>query len=193
MSMYAAWLDESGSNQAVDPGTYILSAVITEPSEAQDAREAMRSLLVGARHKKLHWRDEDPARQEVIAKTIASLPVEHLVVVRSDAHTTDHPERQRRLCMEVMLPELVSLGVERATIESRGRKDDLRDMQTLENLRRKRQLGGRLHIDHVGGPADPMLWISDACCGAVTQLRCGNSRFYTHIEARVTLIDVDTD
>jgi hypothetical protein len=43
---------------------------------------------------KLDWRDEGRRRQERIAKTIADLNVEHLVVVHSDA-TTARPERRR--------------------------------------------------------------------------------------------------
>lgn len=190
MSVYVAWLDESGSNQAIDPGTYILSAAISEALHAEAMRDTMRGLLVRRSHKKLHWRDEDSKRQEQIVKTIAALQVEHLVVVRSDAHTTAKPERQRRLCMERMLPELVSLGVGTAIVESRGPKDDQRDRKTLQNLRNKRLLTDPLHMDHVGGPADPMLWVPDACCGAVTQLRCGNGHFYQLIESRVTLIDL---
>jgi hypothetical protein len=42
-------------------------------------------LLAVRRHKKLHWRDEDPARQKLIVETIAALQVEHLVVIRSDS------------------------------------------------------------------------------------------------------------
>lgn len=83
MSVFEAWVDESGSNQRVDPGTYILSAVISEAAKAAAVREAMRSLLVGKRHRKLHWRDEDRGRQHAIATTIARLDVEHVVVVRS--------------------------------------------------------------------------------------------------------------
>ncbi|ETZ36164.1 hypothetical protein L842_6284 [Mycobacterium intracellulare MIN_052511_1280] len=51
----------------------------------------MRGLLVSKRHRKLHWRDEDRGRQATIAKTIAELRVEHLVVVRSEATTTRPP------------------------------------------------------------------------------------------------------
>jgi hypothetical protein len=189
LTFFTAWLDESGSNQAVDPGTYILSAVICDDTRAEPAREAMRKLLL-AKGGKLHWRDEDLGRQEHIAKSIADLSVEHLVVVRSDAATTERPERQRRLCMERMLPELVSLGVGTAVFESRGPTDDQRDHQTLDYLRRKRLLTGRLHIDHVGGPTEPMLWISDACCGAITQMRCGDLHHYSLIESKVTLINV---
>lgn len=190
MSPFDAWIDESGSNQRVDPGTYILSAVISEAGRAEHAREAMRALLVGSRHRKLHWRDEDRGRQRTIAKTVAGLDVEHLVVVRSRPGITEHPERRRRICMELLLPELVALGVAQAIVESRGPKDDREDQRTLDYLRRKRALGGRLHLDHVGGPTEPMLWIPDACCGAVTQLRSGDPEHFGIIESKVTMLEV---
>jgi hypothetical protein len=76
-------LDESGSNQAVDPGRYIVGAVIREAALAPQARDAMRNLLL-AKDGKLHWRDESRRRQEQIARAIADLNVEHLVVVRPD-------------------------------------------------------------------------------------------------------------
>ncbi|WP_074376907.1 hypothetical protein [Mycobacteroides abscessus] len=190
MTLFTAWIDESGSNQTLDPGTYILSAAICEETHASAAREIMRGLLLTKGQSKLHWRDEDSPRQKTIAETVASLHVEHLIVVRSEATTTDRPERRRRLCMERLLPELVDMGVGKAILESRGTKDDKRDHETLRYLRYKRILGGRLHIDHIGGPAEPMLWISDACCGAYTQKRCGDDRYYTLIEPKVTLIDI---
>ncbi len=64
------------------------------------------------------------------------------------------------------------------------------DRQTLDNLRRKHALGGRLHLNHVGGPAEPMLWIADACCGVVTQLRCGDTAHYALIEPKVTMLEI---
>ncbi|UQX11058.1 hypothetical protein [Candidatus Mycobacterium methanotrophicum] len=129
MSIYAAWLDESGSNPAIDPNTYILSAVIGEAEHAPGIRESMRGLLVGKGHKKLHWRTEAARRQELIVKTIAALEVEYLVVVRAGGPAAEKPERRRRLCMERMLPELVKMGVDEVVIESRGSKDDRRDVQ----------------------------------------------------------------
>ncbi|QUR69458.1 hypothetical protein [Mycobacterium spongiae] len=190
MSLFDAWIDESGSNRRADPGTYVLSAAICERRQAETIREVMRGLLVGKRHRKLHWRNEDCGRQFAITSAIASTGVEHLVVVRSHPTTTEHAERQRRLCMERLLPELVAMGVGRAIAESRGTKDDQKDHATLDNLRRKHALGGHLHLDHVGGPVEPMLWIPDACCGAVTQLRCGDSEHYTLIESKVTMLEI---
>ncbi|GJO01206.1 hypothetical protein NJB1728216S_30300 [Mycobacterium marinum] len=91
--------------------------------------------------------------------------------------------------MDRLLPELVTMDVGQAIVESRGLKDDQKDHRTVDNLRRKRALGGRLHLDHVGGPTEPMLWIPDACCGAVTQHRCGDSEDYALIESQVTMIE----
>jgi hypothetical protein len=64
------------------------------------------------------------------------------------------------------------------------------DHKTLDYLRRKRMLGGRLHIDHDVGPTEPMLWISDVCCGAITQMRCGDQHCYGLIQAKLTLINI---
>lgn len=57
------------------------------------------------------------------------------------------------------------MDVGQAIVESRGLKDDQKDHRTVDSLRRKRALGGRLHLDHVGGPTEPMLWArSDKSC-----------------------------
>lgn len=188
MTVFTAWLDESGSNQALDPRTYLLSAVISETSQVPQAREVMRGPLL-SKGGKLHWRDEGRRHQEQISQAIARLNIEHLVVVRSST-TATRPERQRQLCVERMLPELVALGVGTAVFESRGPKDDRHDRRTLEHLRRKQMITGGLQIDHVGGRTEPMLRIADACCGTITQLRCGDRYHYSLIESKVTIISI---
>ncbi|GAA4685057.1 hypothetical protein [Gordonia humi] len=186
--MFTAWIDESQSNARLDPGTYMLSAAIIEDSAVDVARAAMRTLLLPGQ-RKVHWRDE--GRHELIVTTIAGLDVEHLVAVRCAPEAAARPERQRRLCLDRLLPELVALGVTSAILESRGRKDDQRDIDALNFIRRRRLIDGDLRIDHVGGPADPLLWIPDACCGAVTQYRCGNSTHFDQLRPTLTFIDVD--
>jgi len=185
--MYTAWIDESQSNARLDPGTYILSAAIIENAAADVTREIIRRLLLPGQ-RKLHWRDE--RRHDLIVSTIAALDVEHLVVVHSAPGTSTRPERQRRLCLARLLPELAALGVTNAILESRGRKDDQRDIDALNFIRRRRLIGGDLRIDHVGGPADPLLWIPDACCGIVTQHRCGHSTYFERLRSTLTCIDI---
>lgn len=185
--MYAAWIDESQSNSKLDPGTYLLSAAIIENSRVDDLRIAMSGLLLPGQ-RKLHWSDE--SRHEQIIKVVADLGIEHLIAVRSEPGTTARPERQRRLCLDRLIPELHAYGVTTAILESRGRKDDQRDRVALNNMRRRKSVDATLRMDHVGGPADPLLWIPDACCGALTQHRCGNSVYYDAIASAVTLIEV---
>lgn len=89
--------------------------------------------------------------------------------------------------------ELQLLGVEAVTLESRGPKDDARDAQTLDFMRRSRSLSGaRLHMKHQPGPADPLLWVPDIICGAVTRQRLGDPSYLQVLRAKVELISIDT-
>lgn len=51
-----AWVDESGSDHARDPGTYILAAAVVSTIEEDTVRTVMSSLRMSQR--KVHWRDE---------------------------------------------------------------------------------------------------------------------------------------
>jgi hypothetical protein len=189
--MYTAWIDESQSSYDRDPGVYMLSAAVLEATHVDEARAAMRQLLL-PRQRKLHWRDEGASRHEQIMKVIADLKVEYVIAVRCEPDTSARPERQRRLCLERLLPELSALGVSHAVAESRGPKDDKRDLAALSQLRSRQLMpGDDLRLDHLAGPADPLLWIPDACCGALTRHRCGDPTYFERIKRAVTILDVD--
>lgn len=186
---FTAWVDESGSNHVLDPNTYILAAALCLTDEADNARERMKQLrLPGQR--KVHWRDEDQRRHRKVTQTIAGLTeLEHVVVVRS-TDTPDRSERRRRKAMEMLLFQLTSLEVGRVVIESRGPADDHRDRQLLEAMRRRKALLGPIHMDHLAGPADPMLWVPDAVCGAVTEMRCGDAQYYGQLQTCIQMIEI---
>lgn len=74
--------------------------------------------------------------------------------------------------------------------ESRGRADDYRDRKMLDHLRQRRLIELPLHIDHLVGRHEPMLWVPDAVCGMVSNLRTGNSTYYDFVRSRVTLHQV---
>jgi hypothetical protein len=128
-----AFLDESQSNQSLDPDTYILAAGVCDHPSAEAARPIMSGLRLKGQVK-LHWHDESEARRRRISEAIAEVPVRHLVVVRT-GFNEDRPERQRRHCLERMLYELDQLQVSEATFESRGPKSDLNDRWMLDALR----------------------------------------------------------
>ncbi|WP_158685468.1 hypothetical protein [Microbacterium halophytorum] len=142
------------------------SFVISEDGEESTRNALRRSLPAGAR--KLHWTNLDPARQGKVVSDLLGLSLMHFVAVRK---TTIHetPERSRRACIEVLLYELSQVGVDRAVFESRGKSDDVRDRKMLDALRNKRVVDRNFRIDHMPGPAEPLLWIADAVCGAVCE------------------------
>lgn len=181
-----AWVDESGSNTTDDPGTYIMAAAITTDGQCDTVRDAMAGLLLPGQAK-LHWRDERAARQHRITDTIAAIDIEHLVVVTSPHTEGRLPERRRRLTLEVLLPELAALGVDRVVLESRGVKDDQRDRQMLDYLRRQSAIDTSLKIDHRVGRHEPLLWVPDSLCGIISAYRCGDSGFYDKIAHKITL------
>ncbi len=183
---FAAWGDESGSYACKDPGVYLLGAAIADDAVVDDLRSAMRHLRLPSSGPKLHWRAESGARRLEVVKTIASLPVEGFVVVRQ-ASVRDRLERRRRKCLERLLHTVAELGCNELTLESRGAADDRRDRQLLDGLRRNGRLGSGLVMSHATGPADPVLWIADALCGAVTHERVGEPQYLKVIESRVTL------
>lgn len=181
-----AWVDESGSDHARDPNTYLFAAAVGWQHQVDLTRDRLRALkLPGA--KKLHWRDDSDARHRVVAAGVAALPgLEHLVVVRA-AGTPERDERQRSKALQVLLCELSALGAH-VCLESRGKKADNRDVQTLGHLRRRGHLPDPIRIDHQPGPAEPMLWIPDAVCGMVVEMRCGTPTYFNQIRGRTTII-----
>jgi hypothetical protein len=183
----SAWVDESGSNAAVDPGTYILSAVVAFDHDLDRVRDAMQRIKPKTA-KKVHWHDDDDDRHHLVIDTIAALPIEAVVVIRTALG--DRAEHSRRKCLDALLRELHGLGCPQVTLESRGRADDSRDREMLQFLRRSHTPAGAIRMDHQVGPKEPMLWIPDAVCGAITRHRTGDRVFFERIQARTQVIDM---
>jgi hypothetical protein len=180
-----AFADESQSNRALDPCTYMLAAAVCDDPALGAAREAVAALLLKGQHK-LHWRDEGDKRRQEIAEAVAALPMQHLVVVR-DGRTGERPERRRRHCLERLLHELGQAGVAAVTFESRGPKDDKCDRDMLDALRAGKAVAADLRIEHAAGPSEALLWAADAVCGAVVQSRTGDLTYLETIKAGAKL------
>ena len=179
----SAFLDESGSDWKLDPNTYILAAAICQEHMLDSVRKEMATLKLRGQVK-VHWRNESDKRRQVIAEAIAALPIECLVVVR-DSRTGERAERRRRHCLERMLYELSQREVISAVFESRGPKDDERDLVMLQTLRTRRAVSARLRMEHKAGPQDALLCVADATCGAVVRDRTGDSSYLNIIRAGV--------
>jgi hypothetical protein len=180
-----AWGDESGSVPHVDPGAYLLSAVWVPPDHVDDVRDRMARLRRPS-EKKLHWRGDSRPRHERVLRELSDAEVDAVIVVRVGAQD-ERPERQRRKCLEHFLGALGA--IDHLTLESRGSGLDRRDRDLVDALRASRRLGG-LRVDHAPGPADPMLWLADAVCGAVVASRTGDPSYLGLIRHRVQITEV---
>lgn len=190
MAELHAWVDESGSDRALDPNTYILAAALCARDAMDDVRTRMLPLKTRG-HSKVHWREETkPGRRRAITREVRSCAIDHLIVVRNGVETDSH-HRPRRAALKQLLHELDRLEVAHAVFESRGPSDDHRDRQLHDRLRRTREIGGQLKVSHVPGPADPGLWVADAVCGAVSSSRTGVPEYLAMLAEQVTVITID--
>lgn len=189
MSDLSAFIDESGSHRSLDADTYMLAAAIYDSETSLKAQAAMRGLLLPGQAK-VHWHDEDERRRLKLVNEVAGLEGVGLIVVRNGL-PGEKNERRRRLCGERMYYELEQNGVQKAVFESRGRADDLRDRKHLDSLKARKQITGPLRVDHLAGRAEPLLWVPDILCGALSQARTGNEMYMERLTAKVEIITLE--
>mgnify|MGYP001314738047 CR=1 FL=1 len=187
--MWQAFIDESESDRRRDPDVYILSAALVDQADLADARAEIRRLLRPGQ-RKLHWRAESDRTREVIAKTIASLPALHVIVVRV-GRPGERSERRRRKCLERLAYELDHRGVLHLTAEAREPKQNAADLHHFRNLRAAQRIQPRMRLYHVPGPGEPLLWLADAVAGAVTAARTGAPRYLQMLDGLIELVSVE--
>ncbi len=188
---FVAYVDESEPRQDYDPGTYLLSAAILDTPDFDAARAEMLQHRSPA-SRKAHWREATSESERMaMVRSVASINVEHLVVVRLGG-VEAKPERRRRMCLERLMFELQLLGIERMIMESRGSVDDGRDRKMLDVMRARKHLQGALRMDHVPGPSEPLLWIPDVVCGAINRDRGGDRQYLEPLRSAMTMVEVRT-
>jgi len=160
-----AFIDESQVGGTGSGHPFILTASFPVAADPDQIRERMRKELPRGANK-LHWRDMTASRRRSIVEVVAGLELIHFVIVREYTEI-ERPERSRRACIEHLLFELHSFGVDSAVFESRGKADDALDMKMVQHLRAQKTLPRSFTVDHVPGPADPLLWAADIACGAI--------------------------
>lgn len=190
MSDLSAFIDESGSHRSLDPNTYMLGAAIYNSETALKAAAAMQNLLLPGQAK-VHWHDEDERRRLKLVNEVARLDGVGLIVVRNGLQG-EKDERRRRLCGQRMYYELQQNGVQKAVFESRGPADDRRDRTHLDTLKASKQVAGSFRVDHLAGKAEPLLWVPDILCGALSQARTGNGVYMQLLRAKVEIISLET-
>jgi hypothetical protein len=161
-----AWADESGSRPDLDPGAYLLAAVLcmTCDDDVAEMRRPMDELRIG--EPKIHWHGSSHDRRRELIRAVSDLPVTGFVVVHVDSAADDR--RHRRKCMEFLLPHLAAMPCSTVTFESRGQLD-ARDLALMQMLRSRRVIESTVGIEHAVGRVEPALWAADIVCGAVVE------------------------
>lgn len=189
-SKHHAWMDESVLTPVDGQSTYILAAVLCLPSECNEIRNDLCSLL-RRRQPRLHWKEESDARRDRIASAVGAWRLPALVVVGHPVNSAKQ-ERARRLCFAALVDRLGRRGVSRLWIEARTPSLDRRDRQMVDALRSQRRLPDGLHVDVARPLQESMLWLPDVVAGVVHAELDGRPRWRAEMddtidEVRVTL------
>jgi hypothetical protein len=180
-----AWADESGSRPDLDPGAYLLAAVLCDDGDVAELRKTMEDQRIG--ETKVHWHDSSADRRGELIEVVSTLPVTGFVVVHVDGDANDR--RHRRKCMEFLLPHLAHMPCSTITFESRGRLDRS-DLATMQMLRSQRVIESTVRIEHAVGRVEPALWAADIVCGAVVQARIGNRDYLDVLGGLIELHEI---
>jgi hypothetical protein len=175
-----------GDESEPDRDTYLLSALIVHSEAEPDVRRSVAALRPPT-ETKLRWHNESAASRRKIIAAVPSLAAMYVVVVRS-CPPDERPARRRAKCLATLLAELDVAGVDLLVLEARQQSQNNQDLRSVARLRSARHVSSRLRVEHVPGPAEPLLWIADIVAGAVGAARAGNSENLTTIAGLVHVV-----
>ncbi len=170
--MTTAYIDESGGSGLDPENVYILTATIPLSIDVDFYRSELLALKPPT-SRKLHWYEADSELRSQVVTRIASFEVMH-VIVESVEHDETKSERHRRKCMKELFAMLEQMGIRSVVMESRGKGSNAADRKMVRTLKVDRTVPADFEIQHRDGPFEPLLWIPDAVCGAVSERRLGN-------------------
>jgi hypothetical protein len=182
---WIAFVDESESNPQLDPDVYILAAALVHGTACEKIRAWMDGLRLDGQ-RKLHWAKESASRRDGIIHAVESLDVLYLVVLLEDISGSTS-ERRRRRCLERLLWELIQSGVRHVVLEARERTQNKRDLDLLTVLASRHRITARPRVDHLAGPAEPLLWLADVLAGALVASRCGDPGYWERLAMSVEM------
>ncbi|MFF8443054.1 hypothetical protein ACF07U_19585 [Streptomyces californicus] len=190
--MKTAWLDESFREHESN-GFYIIAGTIIDPAFEADVRLAVQGLKGRRRAAKPHWTEMDRAERKDATHLVAAQKGLHLVSVGAPVPRR-RQERARSKCLSAIVVELHGFGVSRLCLEARQEELNARDIRTIAAVRRTvLPRGTAMRAEHVPGPMEPLLWISDVVAGAVRTQRLGDSSYADLLGEQLIDFDVATD
>jgi hypothetical protein len=161
---FRAFADESSANRGENQQEYLIGAALIPADKCDTLRDAIRPLLLPGQIK-LHWTDESESRRRTIIAHLCELEPMNVVIAHLSARQKK-TERFRRKCLGDFYSEMVEMGVNDVTLESRSPQQDKRDRAHIVGLQNS-GLPKSVRITHLRGGDEPLLWIADAVLGAI--------------------------
>lgn len=204
MTEPAAYGDESIRRAQVAIPMYLIGVCITKMPEA-----TMRHMLLPMKYErdaKLHWSSLRIGEKIRVADTLMELhemqQTQFIIACGAPLSPAGrHEEHARRKCLECLLPALeMRYGIRRLILENRSANQDERELQFVNQLRRKHWLASTdFRVGHRRGPEDARLWLADQLLGAYgdyQELQAdpdsanATQRFHQALERLMKTIDV---
>lgn len=186
--MVYAWGDESVRIHA-NPPAYLLAATIISQSQSLDP--LMKVKPKNAR--RLHWREMVHSLQSKSLQALSQMAFSTTIVIGSPLPRRKQ-ERGRRKCLELLLVELESRGIDVLVLEARDEEKDKKDIALLLSMRQK-GLASTIDIVHMRAEDEPKLWISDQILGAYGDRLCANKgatqweNSWSNVEERIEILN----
>lgn len=177
-----AYTDES---MRIPHGLYLLAAVIVADHHADHHRAALRALLYRGQLR-LHWRDESSRRRAELIAAVSTLPHTGAIVIATGTQPR-RQERARRKCIERLVTELASRGINTAVFERRHPDLDARDRTMIASLRRQQALPSAFRATWLPASAEPLLWLPDIAAGAASLAETGDDTYWRDLSDAFTV------
>ena len=173
------------SDESERAAVMLMTVVLVPPGEVDDARRAMRGLLLRGQ-RRVHTSDESARRRRQILDTLARTDNLSAVVLRHRRFEGTNKPAGRHLLLQAATGLVVGSGVTAWTLDDQEPNQKARDRAAIAHA-----LAGvdhRLHpvYDHHPSASEPLLWAPDAICWAVG----AGDDWRRRIQAIITVRDV---
>lgn len=186
-----AFVDESFRSQRGGDGVYLLGAVVVPATLEDDLRTDLRRATAGAASR-LHWHEDRPATRRRGLRVMNTYAA-HLEGVTTAIHGVrrHRQERSRGHALWNLVFELVHRGVTDIVFEARERRQNDKDVETLQRIFAVPGLATARYA--FGRPLDePLLWLPDYLVGAIGGQLAGDAAVIDPLPDRLTRrIDLD--
>lgn len=161
-----AYVDESFRD-----GCYVVAAALVADARVADLEQELRHLFRN-RRRPFHWQAEERRDRIRMLAFITEYDID-VLTIGVGLPDVRKQERARAHCLQRLLWELRSASARELIIESRQKRNNQRDLRTIQVA----QTSGWAAADlgyRFGIPAlEPLLWIPDAIAALTSAARCG--------------------